>query len=192
MLGASPATVFRRVVLPQTRAAFLVAAVLTFAHTVGEFGVVLMIGGDIPGVTRTLSIAIYDQVQDLQYDPANRTALALLAISFAALLVVYSRGSGRHHRDRERSRDWLNPPRILAPPHPASPHHRLSLRGSLGHLQLDVDLSLTAPWTVIYGPSGSGKSTVLRACCGLLPGLTVLFERHSPPATGPRFPPSIR
>ena len=91
VLGASPWTVFRRVILPQSRAAFLVAAVLTFAHTVGEFGVVLMLGGDIPGVTRTLSISIFDQVQDLQYGVAGRTALCLLAISFAALLVVYSR-----------------------------------------------------------------------------------------------------
>jgi molybdate transport system permease protein len=97
VLGASPLQVFRRVVLPQTRAAFLVAAVLTFAHTVGEFGVVLMLGGDIPGVTRTLSIAIFDQVQDLQYTLASRTSLALLAVSFAALLLIYSRDLPHNH-----------------------------------------------------------------------------------------------
>jgi molybdate transport system permease protein len=67
------------------------AAVLTFAHTVGEFGVVLMLGGDIPGLTRTLSIAIFDQVQDAQYAAANRTALWLVALSFLALLVIYAR-----------------------------------------------------------------------------------------------------
>jgi molybdate transport system permease protein len=90
-LGASPLTIFRRIVLPLSRTGFLTAAVLTFAHTVGEFGVVLMLGGDIPGVTRTLSISIYDQVQELNYTAADRTALLLVAISFMALLLVYWR-----------------------------------------------------------------------------------------------------
>jgi molybdate transport system permease protein len=92
-LGASPWMVFRRVVLPLSRSGFLTAAVLTFAHTVGEFGVVLMIGGDIPGLTRTLSISIFDQVQELNYRGADRTALALVALSFVALLVVYARSA---------------------------------------------------------------------------------------------------
>jgi molybdate transport system permease protein len=95
VLGASPWTVFRRITLPLSRMSFVTAAVLTFAHTVGEFGVVLMIGGDIPGVTRTLSISIYDQVQELQYSAANLTAAALVALSFVALLVVYGRGRRR-------------------------------------------------------------------------------------------------
>ncbi|HXS14166.1 MAG TPA: molybdate ABC transporter permease subunit [Acidobacteriaceae bacterium] len=94
-LGASPFTIFRRVVLPLSRTGFLTAAVLTFAHTVGEFGVVLMLGGDIPGVTRTLSISIYDQVQELNYSAADRTALVLVAISFLALLLVYWRSLPR-------------------------------------------------------------------------------------------------
>jgi len=63
---------------------------LTFAHTMGEFGVVLMVGGNIPGITRTLSINIYDQVQDLNYSAANTTALVLVAIAFVLLSVVYS------------------------------------------------------------------------------------------------------
>jgi molybdate transport system permease protein len=92
-LGASPLTIFRRVILPLSRTGFLTAGVLTFAHTVGEFGVVLMLGGDIPGVTRTLSISIYDQVQELNYTAADRTALLLVAISFLALLLVYARSS---------------------------------------------------------------------------------------------------
>ena len=94
-LGASPWTVFRRITLPLSRASFLTAAVLTFAHTVGEFGVVLMVGGDIPGVTRTLSISIYDQVQELRYTAANITAASLVALSFVALLIVYGRGRRR-------------------------------------------------------------------------------------------------
>jgi len=95
VLGASPWTVFRRITLPLSRMSFITAAVLTFAHTVGEFGVVLMIGGDIPGVTRTLSISIFDQVQELRYTDANLTAAALVALSFLALLVVYARGNRR-------------------------------------------------------------------------------------------------
>jgi molybdate transport system permease protein len=94
-LGASPLTIFRRVILPLSRTGFLTAAVLTFAHTVGEFGVVLMLGGDIPGLTRTLSISIYDQVQELNYAAADRTALVLVAISFLALLLVYWRSLPR-------------------------------------------------------------------------------------------------
>ncbi len=101
VLGASPWTVFRRIVAPLARAAFLTSAVLTFTHTVGEFGVVLMVGGDIPGVTRTLSIALYDQVQEAQYEAANRVALVLVALSFLALLAVYAKGSPAGHAARE-------------------------------------------------------------------------------------------
>jgi molybdate transport system permease protein len=64
--------------------------VLSFAHTLGEFGVVLMVGGNLPGVTRTVSIAIYDQVQSFQYAAANQTALLLLLFSFAVLAAVYA------------------------------------------------------------------------------------------------------
>jgi molybdate transport system permease protein len=92
VLGAGPWVVFRRVVLPLSRMAFLTAGVLTFAHTVGEFGVVLMIGGDIPGVTRTVSISIYDSVQELNYAGANRMAVWLVGLSFLALLGVYWKG----------------------------------------------------------------------------------------------------
>ena len=95
VLGASPWTIFRRITLPLSRMSFLTAAVLTFAHTVGEFGVVLMVGGDIPGVTRTLSISIFDQVQELQYSAANLTSAALVALSFIALLFVYGLGRKR-------------------------------------------------------------------------------------------------
>ena len=95
VLGASPWQAFRRVVLPLAKAGIGTAVVLTFAHTVGEFGVVLMIGGDIPGVTRTLSISIFDQVQEANYAAANHTALWLLALSFVALLAIYARQSRR-------------------------------------------------------------------------------------------------
>jgi molybdate transport system permease protein len=98
-LGASPLTVFRRITLPLARGSFLAAGVLTFAHTVGEFGVVLMIGGDIPGITRTLSISIFDQVQELNYAAANRTSLLLIAGSFLALLALYARRSSRRDSD---------------------------------------------------------------------------------------------
>ena len=83
--------VLRKVLLPLVRPFLLTAAVLAFTHTVGEFGVVLMIGGGIPGVTKTLSISIYDQVQDFAYRQANSTALLLLSVSFLALLIIYGR-----------------------------------------------------------------------------------------------------
>jgi molybdate transport system permease protein len=88
-LGVGPWRSFREVVLPMMRGALVTAMVLTFTHTVGEFGVVLMLGGNIPGKTQTLSIALYDQVQDFNYAAANRTALVLLGTSMVALLVIY-------------------------------------------------------------------------------------------------------
>jgi molybdate transport system permease protein len=94
LLGAGPARLLLQILLPLAKRSMITAAVLAFTHTVGEFGVVLMIGGDIPGVTRTLSISIFDQVQDLRYAQANHTALALLAFSFVALLLLYWRRSG--------------------------------------------------------------------------------------------------
>jgi len=90
MLGASPWRTFVRVTLPLAKEGILAAAVLSFAHTLGEFGVVLMVGGNLPGVTRTISISIYDQVQAFQYDAANQTALLLLVFSFLVLAVVYA------------------------------------------------------------------------------------------------------
>ena len=89
MLGARPGRVFWSVLLPMSRGAVVTAGVLAFTHTVGEFGVVLMLGGNIPGATRTLSIALYDQVQELDYGAADRTAGVLLGVSFVALLAMY-------------------------------------------------------------------------------------------------------
>ena len=88
-LGDSPIQTFRRVVLPLSKAGLVTGFTLSFAHTLGEFGVVLMVGGNIPGVTRTISIDIYDQVQNGQYSSANETALVLLVISFVLLSIVY-------------------------------------------------------------------------------------------------------
>lgn len=90
VLGASPLRTFLRVVLPLSSAGILTGLVLSFAHTMGEFGVVLMVGGNIPGATRTLSIAIYDEVQALDYAQANSIALFLLVLSFAVLSLVYA------------------------------------------------------------------------------------------------------
>jgi molybdate transport system permease protein len=88
-LGQSPMQTFRRVVLPLSRAGLVTGFALSFAHTLGEFGVVLMVGGNIPGVTRTISIDIYDQVQAGNYAAANHTALVLLIVSFVVLSLVY-------------------------------------------------------------------------------------------------------
>ena len=90
VLGAGALRTFWRVILPLSLPGVVTAAVLSFAHTLGEFGVVLMVGGNLAGITRTVSIDIYDHVQSLEYGAANRTALVLLAISFAVLSFVYA------------------------------------------------------------------------------------------------------
>lgn len=89
VLGAGRARTFVRVILPLCWPGVITAVVLSFAHTLGEFGVVLMVGGNLPGITRTASIDIYDRVQALDYSGAHRMALVLLVISFAVLTVVY-------------------------------------------------------------------------------------------------------
>ena len=88
-LGASRWRTFWRVMLPLGMPGVLTGLVLSFAHTLGEFGVVLMIGGNIPGATQTVSILIYDQVDALNYAVANQTALLLLVSCFVLLLVLY-------------------------------------------------------------------------------------------------------
>jgi molybdate transport system permease protein len=89
LLGASRWRTFWRIVLPLGLPGVLTGVVLSFAHTLGEFGVVLMIGGNIPGATQTISILIYDQVQSLDYAAANRTALILLLLCFSMLAILY-------------------------------------------------------------------------------------------------------
>jgi molybdate transport system permease protein len=88
-LGASPFQAFVRVAVPLSARGFLTASVLTFAHTLGEFGVVLMVGGNIPGKTRVLSIAIYDHVETLRYGDAHILSAGLLVFSFSVLCLVY-------------------------------------------------------------------------------------------------------
>lgn len=89
VMGKSKWTTLRKVLLPNIRPSLLTGIVLTFAHTIGEFGVVLMIGGNISGKTKVASIAIYDEVEALNYGAANGYSLVLLALSFITLLVVY-------------------------------------------------------------------------------------------------------
>ena len=89
-LGVSPLATFRRVVVPLSGRGLVTGIVLSFAHTLGEFGVVLMVGGNLPGVTRTVSISIYDHVQSLDYAAASRTSLLLLVVSFVVLASTYA------------------------------------------------------------------------------------------------------
>ena len=88
-LGFSAAEAFMKIVLPLSKAPIVVALGLSFAHTIGEFGVVLMIGGNIPGETQVLSIALYEQVEALEYNSAHNLALALLIFSFVMLAALY-------------------------------------------------------------------------------------------------------
>ncbi len=89
-LGVSRSATFRRVVVPLALPGIATGAILSFAHTMGEFGVVLMVGGNIAGVTRTVSISIYDQVQGLNYTGAAESSLFLLCFSFVVLALTYS------------------------------------------------------------------------------------------------------
>ena len=90
VLAVSKFRSFFRVIVPLSLSGLVTGVALSFAHTMGEFGVVLMVGGNIPGVTRTLSINIFDQVQDLNYSAANTTALVLVVIAFVLLSLIYS------------------------------------------------------------------------------------------------------
>lgn len=89
-LGKSETVTLFRILLPNIRASVITGAILSFAHTIGEFGVVMMIGGSIPGQTRVASVAIYDEVLSTNYPLANRYAIVLLLLSFVILLLVYS------------------------------------------------------------------------------------------------------
>ena len=91
LLGASPIRMVRTVLVPLAGRSLLTAAILSFLHTMGEFGVVLMLGGDIPGATRTLSLVLFNQVENFDYAAANRTAILLLLFCVSALVVVYAR-----------------------------------------------------------------------------------------------------
>lgn len=95
-LRASPLDTFFSVVVPLSARGFLSAIVLTFVHTIGEFGVVLMVGGNIPGETRVISIAIYEHVETLNYHDAHILSLGLMVFALIALLVTYSFGGRRH------------------------------------------------------------------------------------------------
>ena len=94
-LGASPMEAFLTVALPIARPGIVTATILGFAHTIGEFGVVLMIGGNIPGVTRLISVQIYDHVEALEYGRAHWLAGGMLVFSFLVLLIIYSRRKER-------------------------------------------------------------------------------------------------
>ena len=100
-LRASPWRAFWRVALPLARPGLVTAAVLSFAHTLGEFGVVLMIGGNIPGVSRVLSVQIYDHVETMDYGAAHRLAALMLVFAFLVLLTLYALG-----RRQRQARGW--------------------------------------------------------------------------------------
>ena len=98
LLGAGPVRLVTSILVPLARRSLLAAIVLSFLHTIGEFGVVLMLGGDIPGSTRTLSIVLYNQVENFDYAAANRTAAILLGMSLLALALIYSETQKRGAR----------------------------------------------------------------------------------------------
>ncbi|MCB0761839.1 MAG: molybdate ABC transporter permease subunit [Flavobacteriales bacterium] len=98
LMGKSEWTILKRVLLPAIRPSLITASVLTWAHTLGEFGVVLMVGGNIPGETRVISIAIFDEVEALNYSVAHGYSAVLLGVSFLILLGVYLFNHQQHRR----------------------------------------------------------------------------------------------
>ena len=152
-LGASFPDRFLRIVLPLSRRGYLTAAVLTFAHTVGEFGIVLMIGGNIPGETRVASIALYESVETLEYGSAHQMALALLGFSFLVLLLVFlsNRSVGT------KKRGWTLMVSLT-----------VSIKLARDYFRLAIDETVPLAGTLgILGPSGAGKTTLLRLLAGL-------------------------
>jgi molybdate transport system permease protein len=108
LLGASPIRLVRTVLVPLAGRSLLTAAILSFLHTLGEFGVVLMLGGDIPGATRTLSIVLFNQVEGFDYAAANHTALMLLVFCILALLLVYARPGSLNPGSLGKSKERRN------------------------------------------------------------------------------------
>jgi molybdate transport system permease protein len=102
LLGAGSAQLTTKLLVPLSRRSLITAAVLVFLHTMGEFGVVLMLGGDIPGATRTLSIVLYNQVENFNYAAADRTAGILMAMSVVALAALYASAQARGGRRARR------------------------------------------------------------------------------------------
>lgn len=96
-LGKSKTKTFFSVLLPNIKPSVVTGIALTFAHAIGEFGIVLMVGGSIPGETRIASIAIYDEVQTLNYSQADKYSLILFLLSFALLIIIYSINGGTNH-----------------------------------------------------------------------------------------------
>ena len=139
---------------------YLTGCVLTFAHTVGEFGVVLMMGGNIPGETRVLSIAIYEHVETLNYDAAHVLALGLLGFSFAVFVAGLPL----------RRSSLRGGPRMS---------HQLIIKGCLRRarftLDLDLNVDLTQPLGIL-GATGAGKTTLLRVIAGLEPDFSGQVE----------------
>lgn len=100
VLGKSKFTTLRSVLLPNIKPSIITGIILAFAHTIGEFGVVLMIGGNLPGKTRVASIAIYDEVEAMNYAAANTYSVILFGITFLILLIVYLINGGYFKRSR--------------------------------------------------------------------------------------------
>jgi hypothetical protein len=148
-LRASPLDAFFTVAVPLALPGFVTASILTFAHTVGEFGVVLMIGGNIPGITRVASVQIYDHVEAMEYMQAHRLSAVMLVFSFVVLLALYTR-----RPKPGRAADMAGIQARFALDWPG--------------FTLDVDLDLPGRGvTALFGHSGSGKTTLLRCIAGL-------------------------
>jgi molybdate transport system permease protein len=182
-LRATPRDRFLRLAVPASTSAFVTAGILGFAHVLGEFGIVLMIGGNIPGSTRVVSIAIFDHVEALEFGNAHVLAGGLVGFSVVAIFLLQRLGLPLAHsaaplfRPSSRSSSQPSsqaPTQLALPSQPSSPpwlHARLHL--SRPDFTLDAAFTLPATGvTALIGPSGSGKTTILRCLAGLEPCAT--------------------
>ena len=179
-LGHSPLQTFRRIVLPLSKAGLVTGFALSFAHTLGEFGVVLMVGGNIPGVTRTISIDIYDQVQTANYSSANQTALAP-ADRFLPSIVDRLRlepaavdGGSMAVKAKAQASAIVFPIVTTCAAsfdQPISAELEVRIRKRFpnpeGTFNLNVHFRALAGFTILFGASGAGKTTLLDCIAGL-------------------------
>ena len=177
-LGDSPLQTFRRIVLPLSKAGLVTGFALSFAHTLGEFGVVLMVGGNIPGVTRTISIDIFDQVQTANYSGANQTALAasghliFIVLSIGLRLEPAAMGGGAMAVKAKTKIDYWSPAcNLRHRPSPFPPILKFESAKRFpnpeGTFNLNVHFRALAGFTILFGASGAGKTTLLDCIAGL-------------------------
>ncbi len=188
LLGAGPVDRFFSILLPLAKPGFITAATLTFAHTLGEFGMIMLIGGSIPGETKVLSVLIYDQTEAMNYDAAHRLSLAVLLLAMLLLFVLnrFSQWPALSRRQPALLAPTAVEPAICDSTYTTTPALTNTNELTAAEVLLELDIKLRRPdfclqlqtqlplrgVTALFGPSGCGKTTLLRVIAGLEPAAT--------------------